>query len=397
MFWKQNDSTLYGRRHELIARHLARQPLIKKVLLIDAPISLQRLQLLKTEAKPLTQSPWIYERSLEKVWGRFDSEKLVFTNFIFDESSLGKTGSLAARQALLERYIGFLDEVFAREAVVANQSDFWFYPINIRAPALIKHYQPRRVITDIVDDQRAWPSITQAQADEMSRNYADILKLSDIAMCNCEPVRQRFSPIFPNLHLIENGEDPDPPRGAKPTHPIYQEMIAGPGRVIGFVGNLEAKIDIKLLVKISQQLPDHLLVLIGSTHANRAVLELLKLPNVRMPGVVPYEEVGAWVQAFDVGIVPHKRSDQTAHMHPLKTYVYLRHGIPVVHTDIENLNTPNPLMHRAKTHEEFIRLIKSCGTGEKVERAMTPALASSGGFLFKLNKLVIINSACQSA
>jgi len=384
MFWKQNDSTLYGRRHELIARHLARQPKIKKVLLVDAPISLQRLRLLKEESRPLTQSPWIYARSLERTFGQFDSEKLVFTNFIYDENTFAHGDRLSASQKLLECYFEFLDELFAREGIEAKQSDFWFYPINYRAPALIKHFTPRRVITDIVDDQRTWPGTPKAQVDEMSRNYAEVLAASDIVMCNCEPVRQRFSPLFSNIHLIENGEDPHPPQAAKPTHPLYKEMTAWGGQVIGYVGNLEAKMDMELLEKISRQLPDSLLVLIGSTHANQAVLKLLKLPNVRMPGVVPYEEVGAWVKAFDVGIVPHKRSAQTAHMHPLKTYVYLRHGIPVVHTDLENIGMPHKLMHCAQTHDEFVRKIKLCGQKKDALPGQSVGFTKNDNFLEKI-------------
>jgi hypothetical protein len=389
MFWKQNDSTLYGRRHELIARHLARQPQIKKVLLVDAPISLQRLRLFKEESRPLTQSPWIYARSLERTFGQFDSEKLVFTNFIYDENALVSDCGSSAGQKLLTGYFDFLDELFFREGIDAKQSDFWFYPINYRAPALIKHFSPRRVITDIVDDQRTWPGTPKTQVDEMSRNYAEVLAASDIVLCNCEPVRRSFSPLFSNIHLIENGEDPHPPQAAGPNHPIYKEMLASQGQVIGYVGNLEAKMDIELLEKISRQIPDSLLVLIGSTHANQAILRLLKLPNVRMPGVVPYEEVGAWVKAFDVGIVPHKRSEQTAHMHPLKTYVYLRHGIPVVHTDLENIGMQHELMHRAKSHEEFVRLTRRYGLEKKTDLPTKRMIKNNGGFVKKIDEIVI--------
>lgn len=56
-----------------------------------------------------------------------------------------------------------------------------------------------------------------------------------------------------------------------------------------------------------------------------------------MPGAVPYEEIGAWVSRFDVGMVPHVVNELTRNMNPLKVFVYITFETPVVATNVPNL------------------------------------------------------------
>src|SRR5690606_7333938 len=105
------------------------------------------------------------------------------------------------------------------------------------------------------------------------------------------------------IRLIPNGCDEDirvaPPEG----NAAYDELRDFEGKVVGFVGNLEKKIDIGLISAVAERFPKTLILLIGSTHANPEVTQLRRHPNVRMPGVVPYEQMGAWLSHFDVGII----------------------------------------------------------------------------------------------
>jgi len=73
-----------------------------------------------------------------------------------------------------------------------------------------------------------------------------------------------------------------------------------------------------------------------------------------MPGVIPYNEVGAWIKLFDVATIPHIRSTMTANMNPLKVYVYLQYGIPIVSTDVANIGYNGPFIKIAKDHETFL-------------------------------------------
>jgi hypothetical protein len=93
------------------------------------------------------------------------------------------------------------------------------------------------------------------------------------------------------------------------------------------------------------------------------VVELRRYPNVQMPGVVPYEQVGAWMSHFDVGMIPHIDMPLTRSMNPLKLYVYLAWRVPVVSTEIYNIDRSTSFVKVAGSHEEFIARI-----GEIVDR-----------------------------
>src|SRR3546814_796309 len=126
---------------------------------------------------------------------------------------------------------------------------------------------------------------------------------------------------------------------------------------LGDAGNLETKIDIELLSRVADRFRDCQVVLIGSTHANPAVLELLRHPNVRLPGVVPYDQLGAWLSKFDVGLIPHLEMELTRYMNPLKAYVYLSWNLPVVATAVANVDAVPGLVHVAAGHEPFLEQV----------------------------------------
>jgi len=159
------------------------------------------------------------------------------------------------------------------------------------------------------------------------------------------------------IQLVPNGCDPAPEIVEPKGDDLYDKVLNFQGKVIGFVGNLESKIDIELLERIAKEFPDALLVLVGSCHANASVGKLAWKSNVIMPGPVPYEEIGAWVRRFDVGIVPHLVNDLTKNMNPLKIFVYAVHGIPVVSTAVPNLPAWCKL-EIASSREEFLDRVK---------------------------------------
>jgi len=84
---------------------------------------------------------------------------------------------------------------------------------------------------------------------------------------------------------------------------------------------------------------------------------------VLMPGVVPYEYVGAWIKRFDVAIIPHRKSSLTKNMNPLKLFVYAAHQVPVVSTDVPNLDEQLESLFVAQSEHDFIERIRAIVSG----------------------------------
>ncbi|WP_298441730.1 glycosyltransferase [uncultured Ferrimonas sp.] len=100
------------------------------------------------------------------------------------------------------------------------------------------------------------------------------------------------------------------------------------GPILGFYGSLAAWIDFELLHQLAQQLPQCQLVLIG--HRGECPDKLLRLANVHLLPFKPHQQLPAYVQHFDVALLPFKRNAQIAACNPLKLREYLAAGVPVI-------------------------------------------------------------------
>jgi glycosyltransferase involved in cell wall biosynthesis len=359
VFWKQNDTGLYGRRHDMVIKYLASRPDVRKVVVFDAPMS--EFDLVKRQqADPgANQHRWIYVGTYEKLLGTQDSEKISYNVFVFPPGKYRNQDNDTKKPHLLEGYLPYIDEVLQREGVSPKESVFWIYPKNYSAPTLIQHFKPAKVVVDVVDDHRTWPGISENEKLKLTENYRATLALADMAFTNCEPVQKSMQGFFPNILLVPNGCDSSPPTVIPKYSKEFDAFSKWPGKTIGYIGNLEAKIDLELIGKLAEHFPTCQIVLIGSTHANPAALQLKRYQNVRMPGVVAYKWAGAWVSRFDVGLLPHLNIALTRSMNPLKLFVCLALNVPVVSTEIDNIERNSEMVRIAANHQDFILAVET--------------------------------------
>lgn len=362
LFWKQNDTGLYGRRSDMVIKYLASRADIRKVIVFDAPISWNDVSRLKT-GDFLIQNRNIYIKTFEKLLGKLDRPKTSYNVFLYTTDTVTEVLE-GKRMSLFDSYSSYLQKVLSIEGVDSSKAVFWMYPKIPFVEQIIDLFTPNKIVVDIVDDHRAWPNVSKEIAHQLTEHYRTILAKASIAFANCQSVVDSMKSFKVDIQLIPNGCDDSPEITAPKNHILYEELKVFKGRVIGFVGNLESKIDIPLIEKVAQAFPEALIVLVGSTHANPKVRDLRRYSNIRMFGVVPYDYINAIVRLFDVGILPHLKMDLTKNMNPLKVYVYLANHVPVVATDVENVES-SCLIYRAVNHDDFIAGLKESLSGEK--------------------------------
>lgn len=365
LFWKQNDTKLYGRRHDMVIKYLSSRPDVRKVVIFDAPISEFDLIQRQQSRDEASQHRWIYVSTYEKLLGKHDSQKTSYNVFVYPPGKYRRNDSELTKPDLHDGYFPYVSDVLKREGVNAAESIFWIYPKNYSAPALIDYFKPMKVVVDVVDDHRAWPDVSAAEHQRLTDNYRLTLAKADMAFVNCEPMVGAMKPFYPAIRLVPNGCDANPSKMEPRDSAEFEAFKSWSGKTIGFVGNLEKKIDIPLLEKIAKRFTDYQIVLIGSTHSNPDVLQLKQYPNVRLAGVVPYDEVGAWVSRFDVGIIPHLNLEMTQNMNPLKLYVYLSWNVPIISTEIFNVDRDARALRIAGSHDEFLSQISAVMKNEK--------------------------------
>ena len=119
-------------------------------------------------------------------------------------------------------------------------------------------------------------------------------------------------------------------------------------------------------------------VFVGPHHGRGDVDRISSLPNVRLLGRRPYEQVPAYVQAFDVCWVPFDSSAVATAANPVKIYEYLALGKPVVSTPVADMATFGDLVTVARTAEETIECLRAAAESSAlVEQRIAFARANS--------------------
>jgi len=295
----------------------------------------------------------LYRETALKNQGARDTEKISCRTFVYKCGS-GKMPQKIWRLFKKGEYLEFLKNRLRDMGIEAADAVFWFYPENSHISNIVKRFRPAVSVVDLVDDHRTWPGISAARKLWLNRHYKGVLALADIVMTNCRTIQQDMGHLHPQIQLVPNACDPEPPPALSGNR-AFDAFRRIPHPRIGYAGNLEqAKIDMDLIDSIARSRPEWQLVLIGSTHANPGVMELDRHENVHFPGVVPYPEIKAWIREFDVAILPHLDSLQTRSMNPLKLYVYCSLGIPVVSTDVANIDAFRNVIAVAGSRQEFV-------------------------------------------
>lgn len=357
MFWKQNDSGIYGRRQDMELEYLRRSDRVATIVHFDAPVSPE--QLVKTyragRGQASDQSALVVRQTVERVLRRRDEQGVRRRTFVHAGSTTVRL-KLPARTA----YQDYVRRTLQREGVGtgARPVVFWTFPTNPDLPGLIDAFDPEVVVADVVDDNRTWYQPGEPGWDRAEANYREVLRRADVVLANCEPVAAAMRAFAPEVHLLPNGLEL-PGATGHGVGPRPPELADVTGPVLAYVGNLSDRIDADLLEALARARPAWTFVLVGSAHRDRSILALDRLPNVRFLGVTPYPEVQRLLRHVDVGLIPHLDNEMTRAMNPLKAFVYASAGVPIVATPVANLADLGDLLTVAEGTEGFLAAVEA--------------------------------------
>ncbi len=121
-------------------------------------------------------------------------------------------------------------------------------------------------------------------------------------------------------------------------YPRPTELAGKEGKVIGFVGNLDAlRIDYQLLKQVAEAYPQYTLLLVGPVNSPEVdEIGLGELPNVVLAGSRRLEELPPLMQYMDCVLIPFRCNTLTRSIYPLKINEYLAAGKPVVSTSFSD-------------------------------------------------------------
>lgn len=177
-----------------------------------------------------------------------------------------------------------------------------------------------------VDDFSVWPGLDSQVMQRMERKL--LAKVDTVAVVS-EALADRLAATGQAAELLTHGIDVAHWRRAqqKPSEadlPAWWGELKWP--IMLFWGLIDQRLDVAWCRALAERCGS--LVLVGPQ--DKPPGELLALPNVRLPGAMPYESLPALAAAADVLVMPYADLPVTRAMQPLKFKEYLATGKPVV-------------------------------------------------------------------
>lgn len=219
-----------------------------------------------------------------------------------------------------------------------------------------------RVVYDCMDEWANFPGFgapVLALEEGLVRN-------ADLTVATARRLYEKLDGRAARLALVPNGVDLEhyeryyrenallgslPERGDRlVTRPVIHPVTRP---IIGYYGALASWVDVELIEKIALRFPQATLVLAGGTF-DVDLSRVERLPNVRLLGQRPYEEMPALLWHFDACVIPFLVNDITEATNPVKFYEYLYGGKPVVSPRLTELLPYEDLCYLADGHEDFL-------------------------------------------
>jgi glycosyltransferase involved in cell wall biosynthesis len=334
-FWKQNDSGIYDRRHDMLIKELSENPAVNKILQIDAPICIDEvMEGLSINPFENFENSIISKKIIERYLTALDCEKIIRRTFVYRARGGGDETHLLGQELPLRwEYPNYVEQ-WIKKAGMTDNLMAWVCPVVPEFESIQKRIGFSFILADLIDDQRHYVQKVSTLR-KINKSYENIFKLANVAITNCQYNFQLISEKGARPYLIPNAL----PINLNKTQYIKPDSLKNMvGPVIGYAGNMRDRFDWTLIGSLASLRPDWNLVLIGELPNLSKYKDLIHYPNIHFLGAMPSSRAIQYISFFDVGIIPHINDKLSKSMNPLKLYVYRGLGLDVVSTDIPNLD-----------------------------------------------------------
>ncbi len=159
-----------------------------------------------------------------------------------------------------------------------------------------------------------------------------LLELVDGVIVSSEPLREAKVDQQATL-VLKNGAQIDLFAQAFQAEPQPSEFP-----VLGYLGNINDRIDLGLLLDMLDQWPEARLLMVGGLQEKAWEKHLTAHPRIEWVGPKQPHELPPFLEKMQLGLIPFVRNDFTRYIYPLKINEYLAAGLPVVSTNFGDLS-----------------------------------------------------------
>lgn len=201
-----------------------------------------------------------------------------------------------------------------------------------------------------VDEWATFPGLDREGTIAMERA---LLERVDATFTTSLALAEKKRAVCRNTFLAPHGVDAAKfQRALDPNVDVPPDLAALPGKKIGFFGTLRDFLDYDLIAHIAKARPDWSIALIGQELCD--IGPIRGLPNVHLLGQKKHDELPAYCKGFDVGLIPYRIDNEVKFINPLKLREYLSAGLPVVSTDMPEVQPYAHLCHIGQSYNDIV-------------------------------------------
>jgi len=215
-----------------------------------------------------------------------------------------------------------------------------------------------------VDDEfSSYAGLTEPERKSILEREDQLLRIATVAFANGGALRALKNtygnvidvPMSADFSLFSQSRNPETR--------VPEDLAKLPHPRVGYVGNINDKIDVGLLADLAKARPDWHFPLIGPvsmrTPEYKADLRRLEsLPNVYFLGLKTRQELPSYIKGFDVCLMPYRTSGWAYYVYPLKLHEYLASGKPAVGSALTSLQPFEGLIRIGRSPEEWLSAIQ---------------------------------------
>lgn len=200
----------------------------------------------------------------------------------------------------------------------------------------------------IYDCDRFWPSTLDERESELA--YA-----ADVIFAASPLLKRRLSPCSSNIALVPNGVNY--PMFSRNDHPIPSDLSGLLSPILGWVGTIDATLDLSPVQAIADRHPEWTVALVGPIEDCPAVRRLATYSNVVFLGVRSMVDLPDYLTHFQILLHLRRKGEENSDVIPSRIYEYLSTGRPVVSLLLPDEVEEFPdVIYGAHDPAEFVRL-----------------------------------------
>ncbi len=210
--------------------------------------------------------------------------------------------------------------------------DYWVWFYTPMAVPMADKLEPEGIIYDCMDELSLFRGAPRELIDQEIALFsaADIVFTGGRSLYNAKKNRHH------NVHCFPSSVDALHFRQGVADHPL-QADLARPR--LGYCGVIDERVDLELIAGIADARPEWQIVMVGPV-VKIDPASCPQRPNIRWLGQQGYQDLPAFINGWDVCLLPFALNESTKFISPTKTLEYMACGRPSVSTAIRDVVEP---------------------------------------------------------